>query len=324
MNKELKTLLLNTFNAKSIAGEEIIQNLWSNYGQILRITFIEGDVDSVIVKNITSSKSGNHPRGWNTNISHNRKIKSYEVEANWYNNWSARCDELCRVPKRYLVKQMREEQLIVLEDLDVSGFPVRKTHLSIEEAKLCLKWLANFHATFLNEEPKGLWEIGTYWHLNTRPDELAVMEEGKLKQVAHKVDTILNNCKYRTFVHGDAKVANFCFDDTKQQVAAVDFQYVGGGCGMKDVAYLFSSCLTEEECEKHDKELLDYYFLELKTALSKTRNNFVFSELEKEWVKMYTLAWADFARFLLGWSPTHQKLNMYCKNKVAEALLSFR
>ena len=51
-------------------------------------------------------------------------------------------------------------------------------------------------------------------------------------------------------MHGDAKLANFLFTSDHSQVAGVDFQYVGGGCGMKDVAYLLS-CLDEDACDTH-------------------------------------------------------------------------
>jgi len=37
----------------------------------------------------------------------------------------------------------------------------------------CINWIAAFHAGFIHQIlfwgwPKGLWEKGTYWHLDTR------------------------------------------------------------------------------------------------------------------------------------------------------------
>lgn len=88
--------------------------------------------------------------------------------------------------------------------------------------------------------PRGwdtLWKQGTYWHLSTRPEELAKMLDSPLKQHASHIDEKLDECSFKTIVHGDAKLANFCFTKSGTKSAAVDFQYVGGGCGMKDVAY---------------------------------------------------------------------------------------
>ncbi len=320
MIPELKPIIVKKFNAKSIAQVELIQELWSNYGQILRVKLVGGDHDSVIVKNINTSKLSNHPRGWHTSVSHDRKVKSYEVETNWYNNWSDKCGEECRVAKCYLIRDTLEGKVIMLEDLNQSGFEDRKSYLNIDEVKLCLSWLANFHAIFLDDEPKGLWQIGTYWHLATRPEELDQMKDGELKEAAEQIDELLNGCQYKTIVHGDAKVANFCFDLVNTKVAVVDFQYVGGGCGMKDVVYFFSSCLTEDECELYEEELLDYYFSELEIALSKCCKQINFSELEKEWRGIYAVGWADFTRFLLGWAPNHQKLNNYTQKQVEKTL----
>ena len=122
----------------------------------------------------------------------------------------------------------------------------------------------------MGEAPSGLWTTGTYWHLETRPDELDVLDDAQLKAAAEKIDRQLSEARFQTFVHGDAKLANFCFAETGAGVAAVDFQYVGGGCGMKDVAYFISSCLDESSCEAGETELLDCYFGALKRSLSST------------------------------------------------------
>ena len=212
------------------------------------------------------------------------------------------------------------EQLILLEDLDAAGFSLRKSDLALHEVELCLQWLAHFHATFLNEPTEGLWEIGTYWHLETRPDEWDVMEDGALKQAAGKIDSMLNACTFQTLVHGDAKVANFCFSKDNSQVAAVDFQYVGGGCGMKDVAYLLGSCLDESLCERWEEQLLTFYFATFHQALRTLGKSVDFDALEAEWRALFPVAWTDFYRFLLGWMPNHWKVNDYSERLASEVL----
>ncbi len=120
-------------------------------------------------------------------------------------------------------------------------------------------------------------------------------------------------------MHGDAKLANFCFSEDGTNIAAVDFQYVGGGCGMKDVAYFIGSCLSNDACERFENELLDFYFTELQQSIHSAID---FNQLEEDWRRMYPIAVADFTRFLLGWMPTHQKVNDYSLRKTKEVLMS--
>lgn len=320
MNQHFKSKILTFTEATDIKELEVIQSLWSGYGQIIRYGLVNGVVDQVIVKHIQIPKNDIHPRGWNTNLSHERKLKSYQVESNWYQHWNKQASVFCRVPYCYGIELKEEEILIVLEDLDHSGFPLRKNHLSKLELEACLKWLACFHAAHLSLEPIGLWEVGTYWHLETRPDELAVLDDSELKQVAKAIDEKLTNAQFKTLVHGDAKLANFCFSKTGE-VAGVDFQYVGGGCGMKDVAYFLGSCLQEEECEKQESELLATYFDFLEEALNHQNKSLNFKDLKKEWTALFPLAWADFHRFLKGWSPGHWKINSYSE-KITKKVIS--
>lgn len=323
MHSRFKEYLLQVTDSTSCEEIEIIQSLWSGYGTIARFQLTGSDLDTVVVKHIALNLAPHqtHPRGWNTDRSHQRKVRSYQVETYWYTRWNQQSTGACRTPKFIGSFVAGNNQWIILEDLD-AHFPLRKHQLTLTEVKNCLSWLANFHATFMGHRPKGLWEIGTYWHLDTRPDELEKMDHPKLKAKAHEIDNRLNQCKFKSIVHGDAKLANFCFSNDGKNVAAVDFQYVGGGCGMKDVAYFLVSCLSSEECILYEEELLDFYFLELKGGLVVHHIAMNSDDIEKEWRMLYPYALNDFTRFLLGWMPAHQKVNAYHLNALNRVLNS--
>lgn len=316
----IKNLIQRTTGAITIGQPTTIQTLWSGYGSIDRYPLNGADQNSVIVKHVRLPDYSEHPRGWNTDTSHRRKLRSYHVETAWYRNWATRCTDDCRVPTSLALEQSENEFVIVLEDLDDSGFPVRKQHATRRDMQLCLRWLAHFHALFMSAAPTGLWETGTYWHLATRPDELDAMSDTQLKQAAPLLDQILSNAPFQTLVHGDAKLANFCFAADEQSVAAVDFQYVGGGCGMKDVAYFIGSCLDERDCERMETELLDMYFSALHAALEKHQPQINAADVEATWRPLYAVAWTDFYRFLSGWSPGHWKMHRYSERLVRELM----
>ena len=199
-------------------------------------------------------------------------------------------------------KNESNEVLIVLEDLDASGYEGRRSFVNHREWQACVRWLAGFHTENLDASISGLWETGTYWHLETRPDELERMDDPSLKQAASSIDQKLKDSRFLTLVHRDAKLANFCFSSDGSDVAAVDFQYVGGGCGMKDLAYFVGSCFRDEEAEHVEEEVLAYYFCQMKIFLEKMDNPISLNELEKNWRPLYRVAWADFHRFMKGWS----------------------
>jgi len=314
MNKNFNPIILQSTGASALLEKEIIQELWSGYGKIMKINLQNSALNSVVVKHVQLPKEKNHPRGWNTDIGHQRKVKSYEVETTWYEHYSKK--STARLPHCFAIESKNDEVLIVLEDLDAAGYPLRKQNVSWDEVTACIAWLAKFHANYIGEIPEGLWEVGTYWHLETRPHELAVLEDQRLKEAAPLIDKILNECTYKTFVHGDAKLANFCFGN-QGQVAGVDFQYVGGGCGMKDLSYFVGSCMSESECERLEAQILDVYFEHLQNHLP-TKNE----ALEIEWRALYRVAWADFHRFLKGWSPSHWKINSYSERITTEILNS--
>ncbi len=320
---------------------QVIQRLWGGYGELVRLVFSQensAELKSVIVKHVALPDKAEHPKGWNTKLSHQRKVHSYQVETEWYQSFTQEWDERCPVPVGLQCELQENEWLIVMQDLAEIGFPLTSqfdvlavsddlatkdtqselaSAYTLEEQKqrdACLKWLANFHAKHINvdqEQSASLWQVGTYWHLDTRPDELNALSDLQLKHQAQHIDRILRECPYPTLVHGDAKLANFCFDPESEKVAAVDFQYVGHGCAMKDVALFMSSAVRPQDCAELESHMLETYFRYLEEALTYYQPQLSFDEVEAAWRPMFYVAWADFQRFVKGWSPEHWKINPY-------------
>ncbi len=307
----LEAFVTETTGASRVELVEVVQELWSGYGKILRLDLEGAHRSSLIAKHIAAPTERSHPRGWVTDLSHDRKVKSYEVELHWYQHYSFRCGEPCRIPEFLASGSQGSDVFLLLEDLDSAGFPIRLTSLTPSQIEACLGWLAEFHSTFLGESPDGLWKTGTYWHLKTRPDELKALTDEALRNAAPALDQSLSSATYQTLVHGDAKLANFCFSADGDSVAALDFQYVGKGCGMKDVAYFIGSFLDEASCEENEARLLNCYFSSLRDALTRQHPKVDVDELEAEWRELFPVAWTDFHRFLKGWCPGHWKINSY-------------
>lgn len=313
MNQVVQDRICALLNISSISKIEVIQELWSGYGKLMRIYSPELASNAIIAKLINFPEESNHPRGWNSSTSHQRKVKSYEVEFYWYENFQIP-NSTFKIPNYIASSSISETKVLLLEDLQTLGFVSKSNQLSFEEIKRCLKWLARFHSNYLFQEPKGLWEEGCYWHLDTRREEWVRMPNNRLKSSARDIAEKLKNAKFQTLVHGDAKQANFCFKEG--QVAVVDFQYVGKGCGIRDVVYFLGGSLSDNELTKYHNQLIDYYFDQLKISLDAS----VYNELEKEWRGIIPYCWADFERFLEGWSPEHHKLNSFSRNMTEKAL----
>ena len=148
---ELKYLL----NEPLLIVEEEVQSLWSGYGQIIRCKSrkLNGQSEkSYIVKVIAPANASNHPRGWNTSTSHERKVKSYQVETNFYQHLAHLTDKYNKVPKLIASKVSNDFTLLVMEDLDESGYFVRKTEANWQSLSLSIRWLAYFHARFIGNK----------------------------------------------------------------------------------------------------------------------------------------------------------------------------
>jgi hypothetical protein len=314
MDRELAWIAKAT-GARSVERADRIQSLWSGYGEIFRVELTDAAVASAIVKWV--KPPARRERG--DASSHARKCRSYDVESVWYREFAARCGDACRVAKLLHFERKNAEWRFLLEDLDAAGYPGRRDVLSVQEIELCLTWLARFHARFIGVEPEGLWRTGTYWHLATRREELQRIEDRELCDVAAALDGRLSSARFKTIVHGDAKVHNFCFSSRGHEVAAVDFQYVGGGCGMKDVAYLLSDHPAPHS-EADEARYLDFYCTELRAAVAANGAAIDAAALEREWRELYPIAHADFYRFLAGWAPEHWQRDTHAQRRVSRVI----
>lgn len=257
-----------------------LQTLWGGYGELLRVDLEGAPAATAIVKHVAP------PPDVRDTVSDRRKRRSYDVEHAFYRRYAARCDDSCRVAHAYGSRVDDGAWWLVLEDLDASGYLERHDPAHGLALEACLRWLAAFHARFLGDPGEKLWPQGTYWHLATRLDELAEIADPAIRATAHELDAALAGARYQTILHGDAKEANFCFTP-EARAAAVDFQYAGRGCGMKDVAYLLYG---------HDDRHVETYFAALRRALGDAAG-----PVESEWRALYRTAQLDLRRFLAGW-----------------------
>jgi hypothetical protein len=158
--------------------------------------------------------------------------------------------------------------------------PGKRDMLSHERVHAALGWLGRFHGESWNYLPMGiddfilppldeakyrseggpqrtnLWRNGGYTYLATRRQEYDNLEQNEdsewsdklccpiegSKSVAELVADFLapRGRRFEVFVHGDVKSENMVSDSTETKIAMFDFQYIGLGMGVSDLAKLFT------------------------------------------------------------------------------------
>lgn len=309
--------LLRGLEELGIVPEKLrfVSELWAGFGSLWRGTTAKGEPS--VIKVVTPPELGASAENERSRL---RKLESYHVEQNYYvhhadvaESHGARC---------YFAGRSGDASVLVLQDLDALDFRERFRFRERAEQKAALRLLASFHAQTLGREATGLWPLGTYYHLATRSDEYDRMPNGSLKTNARRFAHALASAKHQCWVHGDAKPENFCVRrrGSTIDVRAVDFQYVGGGVGIVDVAYFASSVLSPSSSRRVADTLLDDYFEAFREAISSTLGAAKSHQVEEEWRELYPLAWADLYRFLAGWAPGNYDDEPLALSYIEEAL----
>jgi len=287
-------------NASSIVDirSTPVARLWKGMGSVheLRIRTQEGEDVVFLAKRIQLPKKC-------SSLGDRRKKDSYEVEATFYSKGHA--EEMiqagCPVPFPLLVDHSRGSGLTICMT-KLHGLPGR---LNEEQSRAALSWLARLHGTYWGPladaaVERGLQPQGTFWYLDTRPEELANMPsrgwEGRLKLAAKALDLRLKADPMQTICHGDPKGENMLFAEKGGELEALvyDFQYLGKAPPTKDLAYLFTCASSSPELEQR---LLRFYHSELSKVLEGRHVPPTFEELDAS----LALSFCDLARWMSGW-----------------------
>jgi hypothetical protein len=249
-------------------NETQLCSLWAGYGSIYALEIIPMATASrsssihLICKIIEppgrTSKVKGKSRGSFESEEHQRKLKSYLVEEEFYRTISPSMRRSGLGLAQYLTSTKHNDGRvkILMEDLrDSHPLSLSSVSLIDQSGQAALNWLAQFHAYHweqstlweswgcghgrgeVSQEEVRIWPEGCYWRLDTRLEEYNSMTEirhQRLKRIAIPLAELLrdgvdSSCphRHRTLIHGDFKIANLLF----QRTAAVTDGGLGRGTG---------------------------------------------------------------------------------------------
>lgn len=174
----------------------------------------------------------------------------------------------------------REDNRFILIIENLSGYRVgdQVTGCSMDDARIALRSMANMHARFWNSSE--LTALPWLVPMKLIPKPLHMMFLKTINEFkAHHASWLSNRNievldwikshyielvktlagRPQTLVHGDFRLDNLSFDDSRQEVILFDWQTTGTGPAGSDLAYFLSSSLGIETDDATLGELVEYY-----------------------------------------------------------------
>lgn len=173
--------------------------------------------------------------------------------------------------------------------------------------------------------PRSIWLNGGYTYLATRRTEfsfladnfdsewsLAFCTSDGTMSVAERVADFFapRGRAFESFIHGDVKAENLFSTKSGEDVAFFDFQYIGMGIGVSDLAKLFTCAVplhmltecklplpNELAMQPPELALLKQYHQILVEGHNKKHDQYEFSDLQRHW----ETALVDWCRFQASW-----------------------
>ena len=248
-----------------------IQRLWGGMGAVLSLEWSvdgEGGGKGAAVHELVA-KRVQLPAGGHLSLGDQRKKDSYECEARFFEVMAAELNAAgLSVPRGLLVEHRADGLTILMSKLRGAG----SWSMGQAETAKAVAFLAQMHGQTWGARADaavaaGLQPQGSYWYLDTRPDEWDMMPsrgwEGRLRRMARALDERLKADPHQCIVHGDTKSDNMVWDSGV--LSMCDFQYCGKATPMKDLAYLL--CCAANDGSDHEAEHLRAYLEVLRGVL---------------------------------------------------------
>lgn len=207
----------------------------------------------------------------------------YEREVSFYQHLAMLITT--RTPQCFFAERDENDNfLLLLEDLSPSAVVDQFVGVSLGTARAGLASLAGLHGpTHARDEIHGAsWLRGVSEEL--RPlyrAVLPVLFDQFLERYGERIDDELRAMvsalrdrlalfsdyatQFPCVTHGDFRTDNLLIDarDGTVALAVVDWQTIGVGSPLLDVAYFLTTSLTPQDCARYEFELLDYYLSKL-------------------------------------------------------------
>ena len=209
-------------------------------------------------------------------------FRFYEREVRFYEQ-VAHAIEL-RTPRRYYSAFDPEsgDYVLLLEDMAPARVGDQLAGCSVQQAELCLRELAKFHATWW-ENPKlsefnWMPSIDDDWQIESAEQSYAESWDPFIERFGHQLSPTLRDiaerfgknirplmhkfgARPRTIVHGDYRLDNLFFGPlgSSDSLAVIDWQISSRGRGVFDVAYFLAGTLPPPERKAKEQDLLRMY-----------------------------------------------------------------
>jgi len=184
-----------------------------------------------------------------------------------------------RTPACHFARRDDEDNfLLVLEDLSATMNIDQFSGITLDVARAGLRELAGLHGpTHARDDLHDAEWLGAVAQ-SLRPLYAAVVPilfdqflERYDQRIDHDTRQLVSTLRERlddygdyatphpVVTHGDFRTDNLLVELDGEHIAVVDWQTIGVGSPMLDVAYFLSTSLGPDDCARHDEELLAYY-----------------------------------------------------------------